>query len=70
MPRTNLSIDEPSYDEGYAAFAAGASVRSIIEQVKESVIAGTFDEDKTMSSAIGFIDALLDHIRNSNKAKS
>ncbi len=51
-------IDDASYAEGRAAFAAGASLRSIVEQCMASD-----DDIKTFSSALGFADAVLDHIR-------
>ena len=55
-------IDEASYAEGRAAFASGASLRGIVEQI----IAGGGDPEpdmKTLSGALGFFDALLDHLR-------
>ncbi|MET4199070.1 putative membrane chloride channel (bestrophin family) [Bradyrhizobium sp. LA8.1] len=63
MPKADFLIDDASYQEGRAAFTAGATIRSIAEQVQTSVVAGTFDDDKVLSSAIGFADALLDHLR-------
>ncbi|MET4206857.1 hypothetical protein [Bradyrhizobium sp. LA2.1] len=66
MPKADFSIDEPSYQEGRAAFASGASIRSIVMQVQSSIGAGSFDEDKVLSSSIGFVDALLDHLRGIN----
>lgn len=61
-------FDEASYNEGRAAFEAGASIRSIVEQC---AAAGTpVDDVKTMSAAIGFADALLDVIRAIDKHPS
>ena len=54
-------IDDASYKEGRAAFAAGASVRSIVEELQ--VADADRDFDKAMSGAIGFLDAALDRLR-------
>jgi hypothetical protein len=54
-------LDDASYNEGRAAFATGASIRSIIEQLAAADTPA--DEVKTMSAAIGFADALLDLLR-------
>lgn len=64
MPKTDdFRIDDASYAEGRAAFASGASLRSIAEQL-QGAAAGSIDEDKVMCSTIGFFDALLDLLRN------
>ena len=54
-------IDDASYNEGRAAFASGASLRSIVEQC---MTADTkLDEAKTLSAALGFADGLLTYLR-------
>lgn len=53
------TFDEASYNEGRAAFAAGATLRSIFEQFADEKL----DEAKAISGALGFADALLDHLR-------
>jgi hypothetical protein len=55
------TLDDASYKEGRAAFAAGASIRSIVEECLASDT--KLDEAKTFSAALGFADALLDVIR-------
>lgn len=62
-----IKIDEDSYNEGRAAFAAGASLRSIAEQcltMMDKPGAPGPDDIKVFSGALGFADALLDQIRN------
>jgi hypothetical protein len=54
-------LDDASYQEGRAAFAAGASIRSIVEQCTNADAPA--DDLKAMSGAIGFADALLDVLR-------
>lgn len=59
--RTEPQLDDASYDEGRAAFKAGASIRSIVEAC---VAADTpLSEAKTFSAALGFADAALDELR-------
>lgn len=60
-----FEIDEQAYRLGKQAFDAGASLRSILAACRAAPPA---DEEKTFSSAVGFFDAMLDHIRNGNKA--
>lgn len=61
-------IDDASYDEGRAAFAAGASLRSIVEQCVAADEANSHEAaDKEISGALGFVDALLDMIRGLNE---
>lgn len=55
-------FDEASYQEGRAAFNAGASLRSIVEACATAGNSG--DEAKAFSGALGFADALLDFIRH------
>lgn len=57
----NVAIDDASYNEGRAAFEAGASVRSIVE----AVLGSDTDRDfkVAMSGALGFVDAALDRLR-------
>lgn len=62
-------IDDASYAEGRAAFASGASLRSIIESMLATDDAPTTaarrdQEAKAMGRALGFADALLDFIRH------
>ena len=54
-------IDDASYQEGRAAFAAGTSIRQIVEQIMASGHAP--DDVKAISSALGFADALIDQLR-------
>jgi hypothetical protein len=54
-------IDDASYHEGRGLFASGASLRSIIEQGLASET--TADDDKTVSTALGFVDAMFDVLR-------
>jgi hypothetical protein len=61
----DFRLDEASYQEGRAAFSSGASLRGIVEQCGN---ARPGDDDKVISGAIGFMDALLDLLRG--KAKS
>jgi hypothetical protein len=56
-------IDDASYAEGRAAFATGASLRSIVEQIAAAKQASDPDAMKAVSGAIGFADALLDMLR-------
>lgn len=67
----DLKIDDASYQEGRAAFAAGASLRGIVEQIDAEGL-DHLDQIKVVSSAIGFFDALLDLLRSkpTKKAKS
>lgn len=58
---TEPQLDDASYDEGRAAFKAGASIRGIVEAC---VTADTpLSEAKTFSAALGFADAALDKLR-------
>lgn len=70
----DLKIDDASYQEGRAAFAAGASLRGIVEQIDAEGLdqLDQLDQIKVVSSAIGFFDALLDLLRSkpTKKAKS
>ena len=54
-------LDEAGYREGRDAFAAGASIRSIVERCEASDT--PLDDLKSLSAAIGFADALLDRLR-------
>lgn len=54
-------LDEQSYNEGRAAFGAGVPLRTVVEQ---AIASGPTDEDKTMSFAVGFADALLALLRS------
>lgn len=55
------TLDEESYQSGRNAFAAGATLRSIIEEVhKADTVA---DEEKTLAGLVGFVDGLIDAIR-------
>lgn len=65
MPKPDFSIDEPSYQEGRAAFAAGVRLRDIVDDIMAVPTAG-IDKNKLASSALGFFDALLDHLRGIN----
>lgn len=54
-------IDEQQYQAGRRAFDAGMSLQALIERVW--IDGAESDEDKTMSFATGFADALLDRLR-------
>lgn len=65
----DLKIDDASYQEGRSAFAAGASLRSIVEQIGVEGL-DQLDQIKVVSSAIGFFDALLDLLRSKPTKKA
>lgn len=65
----DLKIDDASYQEGRAAFAAGASLRGIVEQIGAEGL-DQLDQIKVVSSAIGFFDALLDLLRSKPTKKA
>lgn len=54
-------FDEASYDEGRAAFNAGASLRSMLEAAAQ----GKDDaaDEKAISAILGFADGALDRLR-------
>ncbi len=54
-------FDQASYDEGKAAFTAGATLLNIVGQC---VASKPEDEDRIISGALGFADAFLEHIRS------
>ncbi|WP_420132612.1 hypothetical protein [Rhodopseudomonas sp.] len=58
-----FKIDEESYQSGREAFARGASLRSIVEQLA-SFGADQVEDQKAFSGVLGFGDALLDLLRN------
>jgi hypothetical protein len=65
MPKPDLSIDEPSYQEGRAAFAAGATLRDIVKMIDVEGLQA-LEQRKVISSTLGLFDALLDHLRGIN----
>lgn len=54
-------IDDASYNEGRAAFNAGASVRQIVEAFAKADT--DVSEAKAVSGALGFLDAAFDRLR-------
>lgn len=52
-------IDEGQYQQGLQAFAAGATVRQVVEMVQNPAI----EDAQSISFAIGFIDGILNKIR-------
>lgn len=54
-------IDDATYNDGRAAFAAGASLRSISESIRTADTDVEFNI--AMSGALGFADAALDKLR-------
>lgn len=62
MAKPDLKIDDASYQEGRAAFMSGATLRDIVDEI-DAVGPDALDEQKVISSTIGFFDALLDHLR-------
>jgi hypothetical protein len=54
-------IDDGSYAEGKACFASGGSLRQIFELGAAAQTEA--EEAKIFSLALGFADALVDHLR-------
>lgn len=52
-------IDEGYYQQGLQAFAAGVSVRQVVEMVQNQAV----EVAQSISFAIGFIDGILNKIR-------
>lgn len=61
MADSSEKIDDVTYNDGRAAFAAGASLRSIVEAIRTADTDVEFDI--AMSGALGFADAALDKLR-------
>ncbi|RJF70872.1 hypothetical protein D4Q52_14680 [Rhodopseudomonas palustris] len=57
-----MQIDDASYQEGRAAFARGGSLRAIVDQIAKSDL-DDVAEGQIFSGALGFLDGLLDHLR-------
>lgn len=55
-------IDDSSYTEGKAAFASGATLRSILERCAAAKTDA--EEIKAFSFAFGFAEGLLDNLRH------
>lgn len=57
-------LDDAAYKAGYAVYASGATLRSVIEPILARDGASTVEqEERDMSRALGFVDAVLDRLR-------